>query len=180
MFKVTEALRITVPFCPVIVNPKFPSVAPVFVVTVMVEEPPVVLAGLNVALVPLGSPNAPNVTAPPNPPVRLIRIVNVAVPPATTACEGGLAIREKSPAAADCEIVAVAEVLEVLPNIVIVPDLVAKFGFASTVKDALPEPRPTNVPRWRKEVFVVGCQLQSLCISTPRTPLPPAAVKVWF
>jgi hypothetical protein len=146
----------------------------------MVEELPVVVAGLNVALVLLGSPNAPNVTAPANPPVRLIRILNVVAPPATIACEGGLTIREKSPEAAGCEIVAVADVPEVLPNIVIDPDLAAKFGFASTVKDALPVPRPTNVPRWRKKVFVDGCQLQSPCICTPRTPLPPVAGKVWF
>ena len=56
------------------VRVKFPNVAPLTALSVIVDDLSVVTLGLKLALTPVGKPLTPNETAPVNAPVRLILI----------------------------------------------------------------------------------------------------------
>jgi hypothetical protein len=96
----TVVVWLSVPLVPVTVMVKVFTGVPVEVTMVRVEDVPVAGLGLNVAVVPEGTPAAFKVTPPVNPPVRVMLIVYVVLPPAGTDCEAGVADSEKSPATA--------------------------------------------------------------------------------
>lgn len=76
---VVEWVRL--PLVPVIVMVNIPVLAPLPVsVSVEVPDPPVTLAGLKVALTPVGSVPVESITVPLNPPIEPIVIVVVAEP----------------------------------------------------------------------------------------------------
>ena len=82
--RLVDVLWITDPLLPFTVKGKVPPGVAVVVVTVIVDEFPVVLFGLNVALVFVGRPAALRNTPPANPPERVIVRVYDVLPPAET------------------------------------------------------------------------------------------------
>ena len=95
-FTVTTRLRTNTPSTAVIRTLKLPSGVPVLVVTVMVEEPAVVLLGLNPILTPLGGVDALSVTGVASPPERASDTVNSTAPPGATVCDPGLTLISRS------------------------------------------------------------------------------------
>jgi hypothetical protein len=65
---VTEAVWLSVPLVPVIVNEKLPAGVVLAVVTVRVDEPEATEAGLKLAVAPVGNPLTLKLTVPVNPP----------------------------------------------------------------------------------------------------------------
>ena len=98
---VVDAVWIRVPLVPVIVSDSAHGIVLVVVSILRVEEPePLIEGGLNPALVmPLGNPDSLltlRLTGPVNPVSGETVTLNVADPPGTTSCAGGLTAIEKS------------------------------------------------------------------------------------
>jgi hypothetical protein len=93
---VTKRLRTNTPSTAVIWTLKLPSGVPVLVVTVIVEEPAVVLLGLNPILTPLGGVDALSVTGVESPPENTSDTVNCTAPPGATVCNPGLTLISRS------------------------------------------------------------------------------------
>jgi hypothetical protein len=98
--RVTDVVRVSDPLIPVIVKGKLPAgvVVPLFVVTVIVDVPPLAtLVGLKLALAPAGRPLALKLaTLPENPFTPSTVTLYVVLLPAVTVREVGDGLREKS------------------------------------------------------------------------------------
>src|SRR5438067_2425302 len=95
--KFTVALCVRLPLVPVTVSVYVPAGVAELVVTDKVEEPEVVTdIGLKLPVAPDGNPLALRFTLPVNPFNALIVVVKVALFPALTVCDEGLAEIEKS------------------------------------------------------------------------------------
>lgn len=94
--KVADAVRVKVPLTPVIVTVNEPGAALEAAVNVIVDEFPVVLLGLKLAVTPEGRPEMLRLTAEPNPLNRLMaRVLELVVPGARIRFAEG--VSEKSP-----------------------------------------------------------------------------------
>jgi hypothetical protein len=124
MTSVTWVVRLSEPLVPVIVIANVPSAVDEVVLTVSVEDVPVVVVGLglNDAVAPLGSPLAANDTAPANPPVRVIVTVYVVVAPRVIVWLAGDALSVKFDADAA---VTTSVALAVCDNAPLVPVIVS-------------------------------------------------------
>lgn len=132
--RVTDVVRVTVPFTPEMIIGTLPAHAFPFVVMFIVSVVPHAGFGLKLTPTPFGCPEALKLTHPVNCPERLMaRLYDVPLTGATL-WELGLAAIEKSPMAAFCGIVSVALLLSSVWVTVMKPVREARSGFASTLK----------------------------------------------
>ena len=164
------------PFAPLIVSVELAAGVVPDVVTVSVEVPvlPVMVAGLKLAVAPVGRPAIVSATLPVRPFTAVLVTVYVTLPPGRTDCVAGVAVRVKLVTASVTD--ALCDRLLLLPVTVSVefppgvPDVVL------TVKVAVPAP-PVMVAGLKLAVAPAGNPL-TLGVTVPVNPFTAATVTV--
>ena len=177
IINVTVALCCNDPLVPVMVSVLVLAGIVFVVVIVNVEEPePLTEVGLKLPLAPVGKPLTLHVTVPLKPLVAVAVAVQVALLPAVTVWDDGVAETEKSGAGLTTKVTVV-----LCTKLPLVPVIVSVFVPAGVVVEVVTvnveEPEPVTVAGLKLPLAPVGKPL-TLHVTVPLNPLIALAVDV--